>query len=108
MDPLFTPKHKLPTSSPDPQIPVERKAGKQKARTHIIVTKVLPSPYDARPEKRGAGECRRRGEGGIKEREVGRSKPRKLLLWWRVSAGSEPPEGRTEVSGDFLPKRYIW
>ena len=41
--------------------------------------------------------------------EVGRTKPRSLLLWRRVSARSAYiPERNAELSGDFLPKHDMF
>lgn len=78
----------------------------QKARTHIIATVVFlrPTKLDLR---RDTEEYKRPEEGSTKEREAGRSKPRKLLLWRRVSAGSSNLERNEEMSGDFLPKQCV-
>lgn len=59
---------------------------------------------------KGVQTAREGGKEG-KRGEVG-GKPRRLLLWRRVSAilstvlaqGAE----KGEVSGDFLPKRFVW
>ena len=72
----------------------------RKARTHIIVTGgfSLCTPLDPGREDGGRVQTTRRRD--VREREAGRSKPRSLLLWRRVSAVSRP-RGEKRCPGTF-------